>query len=215
VVAGLDQVRAELSARGAGRVGAALLVVVVLSCDRPASSQGSGAIQSAGATPGRVVDSLLPPEEALRRFRVGLDTPAALDGPRSRDELVRRFVLAVQNKDRAALDSLLVTRAEYAYLVFPELRISRPPYDQPPEIAWILTSAATNSGLSKLLGRTDRFQFGEYRCGGSSQAEGQLRVWSDCMVDLSVDGERRAARLFGAIIERDGRYKFAGFANDL
>lgn len=215
MVARLDQVRAELIVGTAARVGAALLLGVLVSCDRPDSSQGSGAIPSVGATPGRIVDSLLPPEEALRRFRVGLDTPTALDGPRSRDELVRRFVRAVQNKDRTALDSLLVTRAEYAFLVFPELRISRPPYDQPPEIAWILTGAATNSGLSKLLGRADRYQFGEYRCGGSPRAEGQLRVWSDCTVDVSADGERRPARLFGAVIERDGRYKFAGFANDL
>lgn len=164
--------------------------------------------------PGYVVDSILPPAEALRRFRAGLDSPAALDGPRSRDALVERFFDGVAARNRAALDSLTMTRGEFAFLIFPQARWSKPPYSQPPEIAWMLFRADSRKGLTRLLRRADRLRLRSYSCPDSAERDGRLRLWAGCVVRVIDAGHPRNVRLFGTIIELDGRYKFAGFNND-
>lgn len=201
MVAGLDQVRAELILVG---------LLLVAACDRPRPEDGRG--RSAVG----VVDSILPPGEALRRFRAGLDTPTRLDGAPSRDELVNRFLTAVRQRDAEAVRSLAVTRAEYAYLVYPELSISRPPYNQPPETAWLLLDAETSSGVSKLVNAaSSRFELLGYRCTAAPIPVGALRLHSDCTVRVRESGAERDVRLFGRIIERDGRWKLMSVGGDL
>jgi len=217
VVAGLDEVRAEVSARLSAALVLIVTAVVLISTRHRSvvhSDGGAVADRDPRSSPGSIVDSILPLEEALRRFRVGLNSPAALDGPRTRNELFRKFVAGVRRKNRASLDSLAITRAEYAWLVFPELRISKPPYRQPPDIAWILADAASSGGLTKLLNRVDRFRIERYRCPGQWEEEGRLRVWRGCTVQVRDTAGVREIQLFGPIVERDGRFKFGGFSND-
>ena len=164
--------------------------------------------------PGYVVDSILPPGEALRRFRAGLDSPATLAGLPSRDSLVRSFFRRVAAKNRAALDSLAMTRAEFAWLVFPQSRWSKPPYNQPPNIAWMLFRANSESGLTKLVNRSERFELLSYTCADTAEHDGALRLWPKCVVHLKDEGQSRDLHLFGTIIELGGRFKFAGFDND-
>jgi ketosteroid isomerase-like protein len=189
-------------------------------CDRPASANERGALRADSydprKRPGYIVDSIFAPEEALRRFRIGLDSVASLDGPTRRDELVQRFFAALRRKDRAALSALAIDRAEFAYLVFPQSRWSRAPYRQPPDVAWMLFQAKSEGSLTKLLGRADRFELAGYRC-RDTETDGPMRLWAGCVVRVRETGGGRARdlRLFGTIIERDGHYKFAGFANDL
>jgi hypothetical protein len=116
-------------ATAAARIRAIAAALLVVACDRPAVDRDDGAVSSPDPRPraGYVVDSILPPEEALRRFRAGMDAPRALDGPRTRDELVRRFISAVHTRNAAALRALAITRAEFGYLVYPESKLSRPP----------------------------------------------------------------------------------------
>ena len=64
---------------------------------------------------GRVVDSILPREEALRRFREGLAPVDSLaGGAGSRDELVAAFVRGIAAADTAAIARMAVSRAEFA-----------------------------------------------------------------------------------------------------
>jgi hypothetical protein len=35
------------------------------------------------------------------------------------------------------------------------------------------------------------------------------------VLDRTANGQRESLRLFGSIIERDGRFKFVSYANDL
>ena len=61
---------------------------------------------------GRVVDSILPREEAVRRFREGLAPVDSLEGgAKSRDELVAAFVRAIAEADSAAVARLPRTTA--------------------------------------------------------------------------------------------------------
>jgi hypothetical protein len=200
---------------------AVLLVAALggIACSDAQARKQSPAAETAsslGSRPaGHVVDSILPPGEALRRFRAGLDAPARLDGPARRDELVDRFLVAVRRNDAAALQRLVLNRAEFAYLVFPELKVSRPPYNQPPEIAWMMYDANSSGRIGRLLDRAAAFELLGYRCPPRANVEGRLTVWPGCVVRVRDAGRLRELRLFGAIVEREGHFKLAGFATDL
>ena len=215
MVAGMDRLRTEMNRRRSTLFGLATIVALV-SCDRSAVDRDGGAVASSAdtATTRGVVDSALPPGEALHRFRSGLDSPRTMSGPRTRDQLFHAFVTGFRRKDRGALEQLALTRAEFAFLVFPELRISRPPYNQPPDVEWMLSQAASGGGLTKLLNRADQLELQSYECPSKPEREGPLTLWRQCLIRVRDAGEVRQLQLFGTIVERDGRFKFSGFRND-
>jgi len=149
----------------------------------------------------------------MRRFRVGLDSPAHLDGPARRDELVQRFFAALRNRDRSALERLALNRAEFAYLVFPRSRWINPPYNQPPDIEWLLLSAKSDAGLTRLIRRAESFELLSYDCGKPGEVDGPVTYWPGCLVRLRDAGRWREVKLFGSIMELGGRFKFRDFNN--
>jgi hypothetical protein len=147
------------------------------------------------------------------------DEPTALErGESSRDALVRRFVRALEMSDTAALLALHLTRAEFAYLYYPFTQYTRPPYELSPALLWFLIEQNSEKGLVRLLRRYGGRPLGYvgYRCEQEPQREGANRLWNACRIKRKVEsGELVEERLFGSIIERDGRYKFVSYANDL
>lgn len=170
--------------------------------------------------PGYVVDSVLPTAEALRRFRVGLPpAPTSLrNAARSRDALVQHFAAAITRGDTAELRAIALDRAEFAYLIYPESPYVRPPYAQAPGVVWMMLQQGSASGLRRLLrDRTERggWRLLAHRCDAGATIEGANRLWRNCRVQLArASGDTAWARLFGVIVERDGRFKFASYAND-
>lgn len=136
---------------------------------------------------------------------------------RSRDELVARFVRAVQARNAAALDSLVVSKAEYAFLYFPSSVYSHKPYELPPDIAWLLSDQNSRKGLVRVTRRLggSKLGFQGYQC-SDAITEGENRFWRSCQLTYIDPTTRRPIerKLFGAIIERDKRYKFLSYAND-
>ncbi len=65
------------------------------------------------ARPGYIIDSLLPVEEEIRRFQATIPVrPTAFsNAARSRSELVKQFVRALEQNDTTALRHLVVDRA--------------------------------------------------------------------------------------------------------
>lgn len=165
--------------------------------------------------PGYIVDSIHTPEEALRRFRLGLDSVAALDGPPTRRALLDRFQRAVERGDTAALLRLAVDRGEFAWLVYPESRLARPPFRQPPEIAWMMLQQASDGGLRKLLSRAPTMRLLGAQCPDSVQIEGRMRTFSGCTIRVQTSDNVRDMRLFGRIVELGGRWKIVGYDGDL
>jgi hypothetical protein len=169
--------------------------------------------------PGYVVDSILPIEDALRRFREGLPVVTALEGGApTRDELVRRFATAVERGDSTALRRLALTPSEFAYLVYPSSPYTRPPFRQQPEVVWMLQRQAGETGARRLLDRHGGRALGYdgYACAAEPVVEGENRLWRECAVRYRrADGATVSGRLFGVIVERDGRFKFVNYANDL
>lgn len=185
-----------------------------------ASASASERRAEAVHAPGYVVDSALPPAELLRRFRVGLDSVARFDNgaASTRDALVQRFARALTRHDTSALRALALSRAEFAYLYYPGTQYVRPPYLIAPDVLWQLMHARSESGMKRLVARVGdagvRIQGAV--CERAPAVEGRNRLLRECVVRVRRAGadsvERR--RLFGTIVERDGRYKFVSYAND-
>ena len=212
----------------------ALLVVTVGgACDAPptvrtaqASPADSSAIRArqdsiVRSRPGYIVDSILPVEEEIRRFQATLGTaPQAFSrGERSRAALVAAFVRSLERADTTVLLGLVVSSAEFGFLIYPTSPNARPPYRQSPELVWLQRSAASEKGARRLLARFAGRPL-DYRgisCPTPGAAEGDNVIWSGCVVRLGTDDNRNTTtlRLFGPIVERDGQFKFLSLSNGL
>jgi len=236
VVVRVDDVQSELSetttarasrgsaARRLTRAALGALVASAGACDGRDRSAPSGAhgVDSQAARAGAavsVVDSALPIAEALRRFRVGLPEVHELSGgARSRDALVSRFVRSIESGDTAALRELELTKSEFGYLVYPSSVYTRRPYEQQPDIVWMLARSAGERGYRRLIDRYggQQLEFQDYACGEPPVSQGANRTWRECSARFRRPGGGLVrGRLFGAIIERDGQFKFVNYSNDL
>ena len=196
-----------------------LLIALVtgLACREAAPARPAS--ESPAPPPG-VVDSALPIPLLLDRFRATVaDTPAALaGGATSPERLTRALLSALSAHDTAALRGLTVSRAEFAWLYYPESRYTRPPYELGPELVWLTTSAANEKGAGRLLQRYGGrpLRLDGVRCPAPAETEGTNAVLRGCLVRFAAgDSAVRELALFGALLRRDGRYKFLSFANDL
>lgn len=216
MVAGVDQILLGLMRRGASAA-AGLVSVAALFFGAACGSGGDMTQDSASPRrPGSVVDSALTPEEAMRRFRVGVDSVGALAGAPSQRALLDAFRQALASRDTAALLRLAIDRAEFAYLIYPESKLSRPPFRQAPDIAWLMLQNASHGGLSKLLQRADELAVLSQRCPDSVQVEGRMRTVSGCTARVRLrDGTHREIQLLGRIVELGGRWKIVGYDGDL
>lgn len=170
------------------------------------------------AQPGYVVDSILPPDEALRRFQESVVNPGALvHGAASRDALVHQFVRAVEANDSLTLIRSAVHRGEYAHLIYSQSPLAQGATYQPPEVAWVQLSNGSVQGFRRTLARHGghSLNFASYRCPEAPERHGDLTIWRGCLVELGTGEGRSTTRLFGPIVSRNGHFKFLSLANDL
>lgn len=198
-------------------LGVALGLLASLAACAP-SDPGGETAAAAPDTIRTIVDSILPMEEELRRFRQTVaERPASLGGGApSRDALVEGFLTAIEAADTAAFRNMLLTRAEFAWLYYPHTRFTAPPYELPPGLLWFQIENGTSRGFGRMLDRMGgRPVHAEgYACPSDPLVEGPNRIWENCVVRLSPPGgEARDLRLFGSILERDGVFKFISYSN--
>jgi hypothetical protein len=180
---------------------------------------GCNGSDARAASADRVVDSALPREEALRRFREKLSAVDSLvGGTTSRDQLVAAYLRALASADTAALQGLAVTRAEFAWLYYPTTPMGKPPYDMEPGLMWFLHTERSDEGLSKALqlygGRP--MTLVDYDCGSKASHEGENVVYGPCALRWrTANGDTLAVRLFNQILERGGRFKILNYGNRL
>ena len=163
----------------------------------------------AAAAPPQHVDSVIPREVEVARFRAGLERPSGLvNAAPTRDALVARYVRALEQSDTAALAGLAINRAEFAYLYYPTNPEAQPPYDLSPELMWFLMQEGSRKGLLRALEQTRRpLSANRLHVQRPAEPPGRDAAWTSCLVQQE--------RLFGPILERDGRFKFVSFANKL
>lgn len=191
------------------------LLVLLLACE---SGALPAQVASADDAVTQVVDSVIPMEEAVARFRAHLPKPTGLSsGADSRDELVAKIVQALEAQDTLAFEDLAVNRAEWAWLYFPTDVLSEPPYELPPSLAWFQLQETNRKGVLRALRELGghRLAYQACTCSEAPSLEGKNRVWTGCRVTLRRDdGDPVALRLFGAILERGGRFAVLSYDND-
>jgi hypothetical protein len=154
-------------------------------------------------------------EAELAAFRA-LDSspvPPYLDGPTSIDSLVSQFARSLSRRDTAGLRHLQITRSEFAYLYYPETRLSRPPYELDPATMWTQISSQREAGARRLVAKYGETDFRIRKLVCQPPDEQNLIVIHQCSVATNRDSSPR--QLFGSIVERNGRFKFVGLANRL
>jgi hypothetical protein len=195
------------------------LVTLSLAVAACAADAGREAARRDSVPPAVVGDSALPRSEALRRFQRGLPPVESLGGgASSADSLVRSFVRAVEHRDTAALRTLIISPAEFAYLFYPTTPQGLPPYDLAPALMWDLLERQTEAGIGTMLSRLGGkpMRMLDWSCGDSASVEGRNSVWGPCLIrHLRGPGDTVAERLTGPILERDGRFKFVSYTNDI
>jgi hypothetical protein len=172
------------------------------------------------ARPGYIVDSILPVDEEIRRFTATLgERPSGFShGATTRSSLVTQFVRAIEQNDTTALTQLVIDRREFGYLVYGTSPNAAPPYRQSPDLVWLMRSASTEKAATRLLTRFGGrpLGFAGYSCPSAVERQGENRLWSGCVVRRqAAGGDARDLRMFGAIIERNGRFKFLSLTNGL
>jgi hypothetical protein len=164
------------------------------------------------------IDSAIPIPEALDRFRQGLEQPSRLGGGSvSREQLVRRFVRALEHRDTLALGNMVVGIAEFAWFYYPSSPLARRPYELAPALMWFQLQGESSRGAAKLLDERGGQTLGylDHAC-GNPRVEGENRLYPYCgLRRVTETGDTVTERLFGLILERGGTYKFLSYANRL
>jgi hypothetical protein len=165
------------------------------------------------------VDSAVPREVALARFQQASQRATAFEGGApSRDALVRAFLRAVETKDTSTLRRLVISRGEFAYLLYPTSAQGLPPYSLSPDLYWFMTVEQSNRGVHHLVNELGgkHLPYAGYRCQGDSTVEGENTLWGPCLIHtIQRGGDTLSQRLFGPIVARGGRYKFLSYSNKL
>lgn len=198
----------------------ALSLTGALACDPSPHVARAAGNEDLKARRGYVVDSMLPMDEMLGRFRSDLGAPTVHLGTGaadSREALVRGFVEALTGQDSAALGAMHIDRAEFAWLWFPASKFATAPYELPPDYLWFQMTAESNKGISRALRLFDGGgRYAAHDCASAPVEQGGNRLWERCEVRwVAGDGTEERFRLFGSIIEREGRFKFVSYANPL
>lgn len=186
-----------------------------------AACRGGEAPTHQAAEPPEVVDSIFSPEEELRRFQAGLPehVTGLSGGAPSRDELVARFIAALEAGDSTAFGPLAVNIAEFGWLWFPGSAFTRPPFRTKPGLLWFRMQNASSRGVNRAFARLGGRPLGfrGYECPDPPAIEGENSLWGNCRVTIQPPGVDSAwtVRLFGGILERGGTWKFMGYSNDL
>jgi hypothetical protein len=173
---------------------------------------------SLAKTAGYVVDSILPPEEALRRFQAeaGGRPPAALSGgERSTDALLRRYWATLVRGDSLALAPIVLSKLEFAYLYFPES--AEPASGLQPQISWLLLESNSGRGLTRALrlaAASDSTLLGTTCVNGTVEA-GRNTILGPCAIIRSRNARPDTVWISTHVLQRDGVFKLMSFANEL
>jgi hypothetical protein len=191
--------------------------LVALACAGPPASDA--ATQDTTTAPQGVVDSVFPVEEEIRRFRAQLSEPlpdSLEHAAPSKEALANQFIRAVEQRDSVRLRELALSPAEFIAFYYPHSRYASPPYTQSPSFVWFLIEQNSAKGLSRVLQRYGGQPTG-YR-GIECQppdSEPPHRFWQCVVRWQEAPGKPDPLRAFGSIMERDGRFKFVSYANEL
>jgi hypothetical protein len=134
----------------------------------------------------------------------------------SPEALARSFLDALAAGDVVAMKRLRITKKEFCWYVWPELPASQLP-NVDCDFVWSQATLNSLAGLDEVLhayaGR--RLELVSLRFAAGDEAHASYVVHGDTRVTLRDEaGEVRELKLFGSMLELDGRYKLFSFVVD-
>lgn len=140
------------------------------------------------------------------------------NGARSIDELVSRYLEAVADRDTAAMHALRLSEYEHNEILWPELPASRPEFNMPITFAWENLNLHSHRDANRVLADfSDRhIEIERVDCRKGVTEYPTLKVHGDCWI-IGRDGRtgiREEFKLFGSIVESEGRYKIIGIVSE-
>jgi hypothetical protein len=139
------------------------------------------------------------------------------DGLDSPQKLAAAVVDGFNRKDVGALERLAVSEDEFHYLVWPKQPAARPGRNIPWDYAW--KDLASKSRL-QLRGRVNEwpdrgFTLAAVSFDGETTDYETYRIRRKSVLTLrDRDGQEARERIFGSMIEQDGRYKVFSYIVD-
>ena len=192
-----------------------------LACTLPGDASNSSTPTPGHVAPARtIIDSILPPAEEMRRFRVngGPVRTKLSGGAASRDALARAFVQALATRDTTMIRGLVMDHIEFADLYYPASRYARPPFRTPVGLIWTQIQLNSEKGITRAMSRLggQPVQFVGVSCASAPEFVGAARIEGRCSTRyIDAAGDTVSRRLFGAIVQIGGRAKFLSYANDM
>lgn len=125
-------------------------------------------------------------------------------------EVADKVVAAINARDLTALRALLVDEKEYEEVLWPGFVEQRPHLaKQRWKLHWYLLANKSLAGSGDLLQRYKGVEKLEILSMTHEKIEdyGKFKLWRNVYLELSLDGKKtEKRRIFGAIIERDGKF---------
>jgi hypothetical protein len=135
----------------------------------------------------------------------------------SSDSLARAVLTAIERRDIDALQALAIDRAEFADHVWPELPAARPERNLSVGYVWGDLNQKSNVTLKHTLsahGGT-HYELDSIRFLGDSTSYDRFVVHRESELTVKdSSGTARQIRLFGSVLEKDGRYKVFSYVID-
>lgn len=128
----------------------------------------------------------------------------------SREAVGAAVLEALARADRAALQALAVTEAEFRDHVWPQLPAARPERNLPLSYVWGGLHQKSEQHLTETLARHGgrRYEQLSVKAAGQTTAYKGHLIHRDTIVTVRDDqGVTRELRLFGSTIEKGGRWK--------
>ena len=215
----VDHVRLPIGAFKGMTMRVTRLAGIMILAGGLAGCERSDVRESASGAGPPAVDSVVPRQVALHRFRSGLSPTQRLDGGESSPEaLIHAYARALEARDTAALARVAISRAEFAYLFYPTTPQGLPPYDVEPGLLWSLLTSRSDRGVRRALavyGGQPLHVVG-FDCGAHGSREGENTIWGPCMVRWRDEhGDTVSKRMLSQLIEREGHYKVLSYGNGL
>ena len=135
----------------------------------------------------------------------------------SPEAAAREALALIGAGDAGRLSGLAVSQAEFRAVVYPRLPASRPERNTSAEFVWGRLHQRSRSALAYTLERYRgrRFEVVAVDFVGETTDYGPFQVHRETVLTVETpDGERGTLRIFGSMLEQEGRYKIFSFVTD-
>jgi hypothetical protein len=135
----------------------------------------------------------------------------------SAEALAREVLTALAERDRARLEALPLSEAEFRAHVWPELPASRPERNVPFEYAWLQLKQRSGNSMDSLLGRYGGrvLKLSTVAFKGETTQYATFSVMRESeVVAADETGREWILQLFGSAMVKNGRYKLFSYVVD-